>query len=148
MSGFESFWRRILREMREFEEDVERMFEELAEALTSPPSRPMWSTDGTLEPLVQVVEEDDRYIITVDLPYGDMRNLSITGEEDKIHISCRLKRNVKFERWGTVQRETEFREYRKTILLPEDADVSGFTVYKREDKCMIKIVVPKKRPYR
>jgi len=143
MSSYESFWRRVLREIKEIEEEFERVFEEISTAMIGPPVKPMWSTDGVLEPLINVHEEDDKYIITIDLPYGDMKSLSVTGEENKITVSCRLKRNVKFEKWGTVQRCTEFKEYRKTILMPDDADVTNFSVEKLESKCIVRIVVPR-----
>lgn len=145
MSYFEDFWKRILRRLREAEEDFQKIFEGLTEEFLEPSTKPMWSTEGVLEPLVQVNEEEDKYVVTIDLPYGDMKALSVTGGEGRVQVSCRLKKNVKFERWGTVQRSTEFKEYRKTIYLPEDADVANFTIQKREDKCMVRIIVPKRR---
>lgn len=147
MSYFEEFWRRMLKRLREAEEDLQKLFEELSETLGETSTKPMWSTEGTLEPLVQVEEEEDKYVIVIDLPYGDMRALSVTGSKGMVQISCKLRKRIKFDKWGTVQRSTEFREYRKTIHLPEDADTSNFTLQKREDKCMVKIVVPKKSSF-
>jgi len=142
--SFESFWRKILKELREYEEEMDMLFREIAEnILEAEAIRPMWSTDGTLEPLLEFHEEVDKYVIVVDLPYADMRSLSIVGGEGKIIISCKLKTEVKFEKWGTVQRRTTFREYKKVLTLPDDADVSNFKVEKDERKCFVKILVPK-----
>ena len=130
--------------IKEFEEALEREFEEIFDRfLGHYETKSMWCSDGTLEPLVEVKEEEDRYLITIDLPLANLKTLSIVGKYNIIEIRCQLKRDVKLDKW-VIQRQTTFREYRKTIELPEDADVSRFQVRKYENFSIIEIVVPKK----
>ena len=144
---FESRRRRrkdILEIIKEFEEALEREFEEIFDRFLSHyETKSMWCSDGTLEPLVEVKEEEDKYLIIVDLPLANLKTLSITGKYNVIEIRCQLKKDVRLDRW-VIQRQTTFREYRKAIELPEDADVSKFQVRKYENLSIIEIVIPKK----
>ena len=144
---FESRRRRrkdILEIIKEFEEALEREFEEIFDRFLSHyETKSMWCSDGTLEPLVEVKEEEDKYLIIVDLPLANLKTLSITGKYNVIEIRCQLKKDVRLDRW-VIQRQTTFREYRKAIELPEDADVSKFQVRKHENFSIIEIIVPKK----
>lgn len=130
--------------IKEFERELEKEFEELIERFFGYyESRSLWSSDGSLEPLINISEFDDKYVIVIDLPLADLRTLSITGKYNKLEIKCQLKRSLILNKW-IVQRQTIFKEYRKVLTLPSDADVAKFEVRKFEDKSIIEIVVPKK----
>lgn len=135
--------RRILREIerihREIESAIEEIMEEVSERMEV--AKPMWSHEGVLEPLCSMYEYDDRYEVLLDLPGADLSTLSVTGKGKLIMIRCRLKTAVSFPRWGTRQRELQFKEYSKTIKLPKDADINTMKVIRRGTK--IKIIVYK-----
>lgn len=136
--------RDIFRIIREIEEEIEREFEEIIDRfLGQYEAKSMWGSDGTLEPLVEVKEIDNKYVIIVDLPLANLKTLSITGKYNTVEIRCQLKKDVRLDRW-IIQRQTTFKEYRKTVVLPEDADVAKFKVRKYENFSIIEIIVPKK----
>ncbi len=141
--SFDEMRRRILREIerihREIESAIEEIIEEVSERIEA--SKPMWSHEGTLEPLYSMYEYDDRYEVFLDLPGADLNTLSVTGRGKSLIVRCRLKTTICFPRWGTRQRELEFREYSKTIKLPDDADINTMKVIRRGTK--IKIIVYK-----
>ncbi len=136
--------RDIFEIIREFEEEIEREFEEIIDRfLGQYEAKSMWGSDGTLEPLIEVKETDNKYVIIVDLPLANLKTLSITGKYNTVEIRCQLKKDIRLDRW-IIQRQTTFREYRKTVMLPEDADVAKFQVRKYENFSIIEIIVPKK----
>ena len=143
--SFERIRRKILDEFDRLEKEIEATFTSIMEetlGLLHPP-RPMWSPEGALEPLVNIEEQDDKYIILIDLPYANLNTLSIDAKGRTLTIRCSLKRRIRFERWGTLQHQREFHEYKKTIILPEDADTPNFRVIRRKE-CMLIIEVPKR----
>ena len=133
--------RRMLEEMKRIEEEAYTMLRELLglEEL----ERPMWSTDGSLEPLFEVYDRGDHYLVVIDMPYADLGTLTITGKDNILWVKCKLRRHVRFERWGTLQHQREFKEYKKTIVLPEDADASDFKLLRKTESCILEIKVPK-----
>jgi len=136
--------RRIRDMLREFEKEIEEAIEEILDNIMGTyEAKPLWSKDGTLEPLVSVVEKEDKYVITIDLPLANLETLSITGKYNYIELRCKLKQSVKLSDWPMSR--TEFREYRKTITLPNDADVAKFEIKKHVEYSIIEIIVPKKK---
>ncbi len=133
--GFDELMERIRRRIRE-------LFEEISEELEK--VTPMWSPDGSLEPLVSTTTYHDRYEVIIDLPYADLNALSLTVKDRILLVECQLRREVKFERWGAYK-EIGFRRYRTTIKLPEDADIDNIKVEKDYEKRMIRIIIPRKR---
>ncbi len=135
--------RRIRDMIREFEREIEKTIEEIVDSIVGTyEARPLWSKDGSLEPLISVVEKDDKYVITIDLPLANLKTLSITGKYNYIELRCKLKHRVKLSEWPMSR--TEFTEYRKIIELPENADVAKFEVKKYAEYSIIEIIVPKR----
>ncbi len=129
------FRRRILRELLgEFEPLLDESWRELM---------PMWDSDGRLEPLYTIREYPDKYVIIIDLPGADFSTLSVDLKGRLLIVRSRLKQSVVFANWGTVQREIVFREYSKTIELPEDIDPEVFEVDHK--KSMVIITIGRKR---
>ncbi len=128
---FERFRREIRRLMREFKEEFEE-------------ERPMWTTDGRLEPLISMERLPDKYVLLVDLPYADLRALSVDLRGRRVVIECRLREEIRFSRW-TVTREAVFNRYYTEIELPEDIDPSGAYIEKDDARKIVKIVIPRRR---
>ncbi|HDJ83732.1 MAG TPA: Hsp20/alpha crystallin family protein [Desulfurococcaceae archaeon] len=125
---------RIRRRLRELLGEYETVFDESWSEL-----RPMWDVDGTLEPLYSLYEYSDKYVVVVDLPGADLSTLSVDVKGRRLVIRCRLKEELSFIKWGTIQREIRFREYVKVIELPENIDLSKFDV-ERKDSLVVIII--------
>ncbi len=125
--------RRIRELLGEYEPVLDESWREVA---------PMWTSDGVLEPLFSIYEYPDHYVIVVDLPGADFSTLSVDVKGRRLVVRCRLKEEVVFSRWGTVQREIRFREYMRAIDLPQDVDLSKFNVERKGT--MVVIVVGRK----
>ncbi len=140
MSGFEYFRRELEKLRRKLHEEIEKAFTE--PLLTHRD----WSPDGSLEPLYNIYEYSDRYVVLVDLAGADKGSIEVKATEDRLIVEARLERTVTYsDVYGTHHgREITFHSYRHELPLPPDADPSGMKVNIRPNK-LIEIVLPKKR---
>lgn len=135
--SFEDLFERIRRRMKE-------LFEEFEKELESTES--MWTPDGMLEPLITIEKYPDRYEVIVDLPYADLRALSVKVRDHVMTIECELKREIRFDRW-TAYREVRFRKYHTSIRLPRDSDPTNIRLERDEVRGIIRLIIPRLRPY-
>jgi len=132
--SFEEYIRIRRRILRELLGEMEPLFDESWREIM-----PMWDSNGRLEPLYTVREYPDKYIIIIDLPGADFSTLSVDLKGRLLVIKSRLRQSVTFADWGTVQREIVFKEYSKTIELPEDINPEVFEVERRKSMVIITI---------
>lgn len=135
MNSFDEIFERFRREIRRLMRELEKEFEE---------DRPMWTIDGRLEPLISMQKFPDKYVLLIDLPYADLKALSIDLRGRRVIIECRLKEEIRFSKW-TVTKETSFKKYYTEIDLPEDINLAGAYIEKDDSRKIVKIVVPRKR---
>lgn len=129
-------WRR----WRTFLERMDELFERLEEELF----RPSWDAETQcLEPLVDVEERDDCVVVTADLPYVERKeDIRLDVTEDTLTIEATMVRGFRLERWGTIQRNVEFKGFRKLIKLPVPVDPEGArATFKRG---ILTVTLPKK----
>lgn len=120
-SIFESF-SDLLEELREEVERLSWMLEDY--------ESPMWdASECCLTPLATVRDLGDEYEVTVDLPLVDEGTINVYVEgNDTLKVEAKMREKVKFERWGTVQRFTEFASYRKVIRFPEPVEPTSLRI--------------------
>lgn len=135
--SLEEFFERLRRRLRKIFEEIEEETESM---------KPMWTPDGALEPLVSLYEYPDKYEILIDLPYGDLRALSIEVRNNYLIIECQLREEVRFERWG-VYSGMRFRRYYASIRLPDDVDIDNMVVERSEIKGIVRIILPRRLIY-
>jgi len=108
-------------------------------------ARPSWnSVDRCLEPLVEIENRENEIIVTVDLPCVDKKeDISLEVSEDTLEIKATLKKAIRWERWGAVQKNIEFTAFKKVVTLPEKVKPEEATaVFKRG---VLKVRLPKAR---
>lgn len=81
---------------------------------------PSWRTVGCLEPLIHVEEGEDEIVVSADLPCVMKEDIQLFCTERSVEIQAKMSRQVKFEKWGTVQREIAFNSFRRSIALPAE----------------------------
>ena len=107
--------------------------------------RPSWSSaDRCLEPLIEIDNRENEIIVTVDLPCVDKKeDISLEVSEDTLEIRAALKKAIRWERWGAVQKNIEFTAFKKVITLPEKVKPEEATaVFKRG---VLRVRLPKVR---
>lgn len=97
--------------------------------------------NGCLEPLYEIEDLDDRFLITFDLPYVDKDNINLYVAEDSIELEASMKKTLCWERWGTIQRKIIFNQFKKQIKLPEKVNPEKTTAWFK--KGVLNIDLPK-----
>ena len=138
---FEEIRREMERLRRRIQEEIDR-----AVSMISMQPQPLWSPDGSLQPLYQVYSYPDRYVILVDLAGADTGTIDVKATEDSLIIEARLQRSLSYsDLYGTTHgREMVFHSYKNVIPLPPDADPKDMQVRVRRDK-LVEIVLPRRR---
>lgn len=107
--------------------------------------RPSWdSSEKCLEPLIEIENRENEIIVTVDLPCVDKKeDISLEVSEDTLEIKAALKKAIRWERWGMVQKNIEFTAFKKVVTLPEKVRPEEATaVFKRG---VLRVKLPKAR---
>jgi HSP20 family protein len=104
--------RRILEWVDEVLRDIDEEF------------HPLWNAaEGCLEPLVDISSTEDTLIVTVDLPcVAKKEDISINASIDSLEVKATLHQNLRWNRWGTSQKEIEFGSFKTTVRLPVKVD--------------------------
>ncbi len=127
--------RNIFDEFQALKREIESTFEEAF--------HPMWDVKNKkLEPLAHLQETEDKVIITVDLPLVKKKDIKLNVSDDILEVDASMQRCIRFEKWGTVQRQCEFESFYKAIRLPRGVNVDEMKA--RFEKGILTIEVPKK----
>jgi HSP20 family protein len=134
----------MIRRKRSFFDDVnESELENMVENLLE---ESMWDLSRhEIRPLTTLRECKDRIIVSIDLPYVRKDDIQLNVKEDKIEVSAIMNRCIKYDRWGTVQRDCEFRSYRTILNLPQKVVPEGAEA--RFKSGVLEVKLPKKTKY-
>jgi len=133
-----------MRSYGEFDEVIKRIRETI-KSLEEAVSRHQRILGGdVIEPLYMLNEYPDRYEVIVDMPLADLDLLSIDIKGQRLLLECRLKREVRFEKWS-IYRSVGHKVYRLELRLPPDIDAGKTEIEKYTSKSMIRIKIPRRR---
>jgi len=126
--------RRIARDIVAIEREIDELFDELFFR------RPMWDpTMRCLEPLAHVRESDDKFIVTVDLPYVKKEDIKLEITPEELNIEAKMQKHILYDRWGTIQRRCRFDTFHKEIRFPSEVSADGAKAKFREGFLIIEI---------
>ena len=129
--------------------ELERLFERMGSQFDEASYR--WESQGPLmawrsdrDPAVDLVDRDDEFVATVDLPgfeRGDV-DVRVTGRELRVEAEREATDDDETERY--VRRERRRRSVRRSIRLPDDVDTEG--VEARIGNGVLTVTLPKVEP--
>ena len=93
--------------------DFDRVFTNLFDDL------PGWSNR---QPLVDVREEKDRYVLEAELPGLTEKDVEVKIEENLLTISSAKSEEKQDSRQGYLMRERRFASFQRSFVLPNDVD--------------------------
>jgi len=79
---------------------------------------------GTFSPLTDVAEEDDKVIVTTDLPGIDRENVELNLRDNVLVVSAG-KGKEETEKEGYLRKERSFMRYYREIPLPDGVTEEG-----------------------
>lgn len=122
----------IFDEFRRFEENMNRMFEEIwgipvNRSLLLPGERTLLPTiRGPIEryrkPFIDIVETDKEVVATVEMPGLNKEDIKINLTEDRLEISAETKQDEEKKEKGYIYKERRSGSYYRSISLPSSID--------------------------
>ena len=108
--SFEELWRDFYREFRPWGLTPRQI-----------PKRLLKPEEGwDFTPLVDVVDEGDKFMVRADIPGFDKENVDIQVTEDFIELSGKVSTEKKEEKEKYKRYERSYSSFSRTIQLPED----------------------------
>ncbi len=92
-----------------------------------------------LIPLSHLKERHSSWILDMDLPMVDKKNIEITHSEDSITIKAKLTKTFCVSRGNTV---TEFDYFKKTVKIPGGVDAKQISASFKNG--ILRIIMPKR----
>ena len=80
---------------------------------------------GTFSPLTDVAEEDEKVIVTTDLPGVEKENVELNLRDNVLVISAGKGKEEETEKEGYLRKERSFMRYYREIPLPDGVTEEG-----------------------
>lgn len=129
---------------------LQRRFDELFAPLNELQSkmRFLWNADTCcLEALGDVQETESEYVVTIDLPMVNKEDVKIAVLDDHLTVQAKMREEIHYERWGTVQRQIRFQSLVKKVPLPNDVDADNIRASFHDGRLELRIAKRKKRKH-
>jgi len=148
-------YERMKKITRNFFNEAESVFKDMTEHFSLPELLP---SSGSLLPSTKLTsgiirsdfhEEDDKYIITCDMPGIKKENISISLKEDKrlliIHAKREEGKEENNESKNYFIKERVYAEFKRSFVIPENADLKNIKPADLKDG-VLTIIIPKLKP--
>jgi HSP20 family protein len=131
-----------LQEMRTMQDRINSMFgDAFGRFSQSPDFGSIFKSQG-FTPNIDIRDEDDRFVIKIDLPGADSSNVDITCEDQQLKISGSIDQLKEEHQDGTLLRR-ERRSGRFSRSIPLSAPVEADKMETRFDKGIMTVTIPK-----
>lgn len=108
-------------------DEIRRMQEYMEQMMRTFPALENRYVSGTLSPLTDVAEEDNKVIVTTDLPGIDRENVELNLKDNLLVISAQKGKEEETEKEGYLRKERSFMRYYREIPLPDNVTEDGAT---------------------
>lgn len=106
-------------------DEIRRMQDQMEQMFRSFPMLDSWLGRGTLSPLTDVAEEDDKVTVTTDLPGINRENIELNLRDNLLVINAGKGNEEETEKEGYLRKERVFMHYYREIPLPEGVTENG-----------------------
>lgn len=105
-------------EFRNMRQQMDQMFNDsFGRFRQAPDFQSLW--DGTtFSPSMDVKEQNDRYVIQMDIPGAEKSNLSVDVDDRKLTISGSIEETIEEQDQNTLRKERRSGEFTRSIQLP------------------------------
>jgi HSP20 family protein len=81
--------------------------------------RPLFDLKSkSLRPLCRIEATDEAVTVTLDLPYVEKKDISLTSTESTLYVEAKMRKAVAVRVGGSVQRQVQFERYTGVFRLP------------------------------
>ncbi|MFK8026979.1 MAG: Hsp20/alpha crystallin family protein [Gammaproteobacteria bacterium] len=92
-------------------------------------------------PSVDVIEQQDHYVITADLPGIDRKDIEIVFEEGALTLKGERSDNVESEHDGYKRVERSYGSFQRTFRMPDNINADAITA--KSEQGVLEVRVPK-----
>jgi HSP20 family protein len=135
--------------MRQFTDDMERMFEEFSRFRLAPYFErdfdfPAWTEFQMPEwsPQIEITQNNGQFTVHADLPGMKKEDINVEVMDDSLVISGERRKESKEEDEGFYKTERSYGGFYRSIPLPEGADTDNATATFRDGVLQITLAVP------
>ena len=100
-----------------------------------------WAGGKVYSPVIDIMEEDDKLVVTTDLPGINKEDVEINLKEDMLEISAKTGKEKEAEEEGYLRREREYTRFYRAIRLPAGVKEEGSTA--KMENGVLTISLPK-----
>ena len=109
-------------------DEIRRMQDYMEQMLRAFPAlESRFGGSETFSPLTDVVEEEDKVLVTTDLPGIDKENVELNFKDNVLVISAQKGKEEESEKEGYLRKERSFMRYYREIPLPDGVTEEGAT---------------------
>ncbi|WP_410507426.1 Hsp20/alpha crystallin family protein [Methanosarcina hadiensis] len=108
-------------------DEIRRMQEYMEQMMRAFPALENRYVSETFSPLTDVAEEDNKVIVTTDLPGIDKENVELSLKDNLLVISAQKGKEEETEKEGYLRKERSFMRYYREIPLPNNVTEEGAT---------------------
>jgi HSP20 family protein len=121
-------------EIRKTQERLNQLFEDFI---------PMeeWGGGKVYTPAIDIKDEEDKLVVTTDLPGINKEDVEINLKEDMLEISAKSGKEKETEEEGYVRRERAYTRFYRAIRLPTSVKEEGSTA--KIENGVLTITLPK-----
>ena len=77
-----------------------------------------WGSGKIFTPAVDIKEEEDKLVVTTDLPGINKEDIEINLKEDMLEISAKSRKEKETEEEGYIRKEREYTRFYRAVRLP------------------------------
>lgn len=133
-------------EMQRMQNEMNKIFGDMRSQLQVNPNFNDLNGGFTFSPNVDMQDEDDRFVITVDIPGADESNINVKLDGNQLHISATTRKSSKQPNGNNssnmLRSERFFGQFKRTITLPEPVIPEKMKTDYKDG--VLTIMVPKK----
>ncbi len=121
-------------EIRRTQERLNQLFEDFM---------PMeeWGGGKVYTPAIDIKEEDDKLVVTTDLPGINKEDVQINLKEDILEIGAKTGKEKETEEEGYLRRERAYTQFYRAVRLPASVKEEGSTA--KMENGVLTITLPK-----
>lgn len=132
-----------------FHAEFDRMVDSMFSGFGMPSSRRLFDAaspmlgKSVIKPKVDIYGTDKEYVVEVDLPGIEEKDLSVELKDDVLILSAEKKHEEKTEEKGYYRVERSYGSFRRVLNVPDDADKEGINA--KLNKGVLRITMPRNK---
>lgn len=127
------------RMMRDLQREMSTMFDR---RIDTDESLPVINSDW--QPMVDIKEENDRYLIKADIPGVDPKDIEVKMENGVLSISGERRAEHEDEKEGYKRIERSYGSFMRRFSLPDSADADGISAKSKHGT--LEVTIMKREP--